>query len=154
MNRNRVRPPFLARILITLLIFIGIGALISGAMLFIAPDGHLMLWSTDTLSGTPFSSYLLPGIILFVFLGIFPVFVSMGLIKRPTWNWPNTINPQKNMHWAWTASWAAGVIMLIWIGVETFLLGYISFLQPVIAIYAVVVIIITLLPDIRRYYKS
>jgi hypothetical protein len=127
--------------------------LISGAMLFAAPDGSLMQWSTDDLAGTPFSNYLIPGIILFTFNGIFPVFVGYGLLKKPAWKWPDVINPSKNMHWAWTASWAAGVIMLIWITMETALLGFISFLQPFIMGYGVVIILLTILPPVQRYYR-
>jgi hypothetical protein len=122
-------------------------------MLFLAPDGRLMMLSSDVLAGTPFSNYLIPGIILFTFLRVFPVLSGYSLLKRPSWRWPDKINPTKTMHWAWTSSWAAGVIMLIWIGVETIMLGYISFLQPVIAVYGVVIIILTVLPVTRRYYK-
>jgi len=152
MNKTVKFRPVVAWVLIVLLFFIGIGALISGAMLFAAPDGHLMKWSTDDLAGTPFSNYLIPGIILFLFVGAFPLFVAYGLLKQPSWSWPNMINPMKKMHWAWTASWAAGVIMLIWITVETALLGYLSFLQPVIAVYGIVIIVLTVLPEVRRYY--
>lgn len=152
MNKTVQSRPVVAWVLIVLLVFIGIGAVISGAMLFAAPEGHLMQWSTDDLAGTPFSNYLIPGIILFLFVGIFPLFVAYGLLKKPSWSWPNIINPMKKMHWAWTASWAAGVIMLIWITVETVLLGYLSFLQPVIAVYGIVIIVLTMLPAVRRYY--
>jgi hypothetical protein len=150
MNKSR---PFAAWLLITLLLFIGIGAVVSGAMLIAAPDGRLMQWNTEQLSGTPFSNYLMPGIILFLLLGIFPLFVGYGLIRRPVWRWPDVINPTKKQHWAWTASWAAGVIMLIWIAVETALLGFISFLQPTIAIYGLVIIGLTLLPRVRNWYS-
>jgi hypothetical protein len=141
-----------ARVLIALLFFIGLGSLISGAMLFLAPDGRLMHWSTAELAGTPFSNYVIPGIILFVFLGIFPIVVGYGLLRQPTWVWPNVLNPSKKRHWAWTASWAAGVIMLIWITVELLLLGYISLLQPIAALYGIVIVALTLLPNIRMYY--
>ena len=145
--------PLLVWVLIILHFFIGIGALISGAMLFVAPDGHLMQWDTVQLSGTPFSNYLVPGIILFTLLGVYPVLVGYGLIKKPGWHWPELINPTPKQHWAWSASWAAGIIMLIWISVETILLGYISFLQPVIAVYGVIIILLTLIPVVRRYCK-
>ena len=155
MMSKKITPhPAAAWILIVLLFFIGSGALISGAMLFAAPDGHLLQLTTDGLAGTPFSSYLIPGIILFVFVGIFPVFAGYGLLKLPAWNWPEIINPAKSKHWAWTASWAAGVIMLIWISVETILLGYISFLQPLIAVYGAAIILLTFLPATRRYYAK
>ncbi len=145
--------PLAAWLLIALLLLIGTGALISGPMLFLAPDGHLLQWSPEMLRGTPFPDFLLPGIILFVFVGLFPLFAAIGLIMRPGWRWPNALNPAKGYHWAWAASWAAGVIMLIWIAVETALLGYISFLQPVIAAWSAAVILLTLLPPVRTYYK-
>jgi hypothetical protein len=152
MNKEVVRRPASAWILIVLLLFIGVGAVISGAMLFAAPDGHLMQWSVDDLAGTPFSNYLIPGIILFILVGMFPLLVGYSLIKRPGWGWPDALNPARKKHWAWSASWAAGVIMLIWIGAETIMLGYISFLQPVIAVYGVLIILLTLLPNVSRYY--
>jgi hypothetical protein len=132
--QNTSSRPASTWVLVALLTTIGVGALISGAIMFLAPDGHLMQWSTTQLAGTPFSNYLIPGIVLFTFVGVFPLFSAYGLLKRPRWIWPNAINHSKNMHWTWTASWAAGATMLIWIATETLLLGLISFLQPVIAV--------------------
>jgi hypothetical protein len=153
MKKSSNSIPIAGWVLIVLLFFIGVSALISGAMLFVAPDGHLMQWSTDQLKGSPFTNYLIPGLILFIFLGIFPIFVGFSLSKRPMWTWPNVINPAKKTHWAWTASWAVGVIMLIWITIETVFLGYVSFLQPFVAGYGIILIILTLLPNVRKFYK-
>jgi hypothetical protein len=154
MKKSNTASPFVARILIFLLVFIGVGALISGPMLFLAPDGHLMKLSVDMLQGTPFTNFLIPGPVLFLFVGIFPILVSYGLLRQPSWQWAEAINVCKKYHWSWTASWAAGVIMLIWIIVETSLLGYVSFLQPVITVWGVAIITLTLLPNVRRYYTS
>ena len=151
MGPSTTKRSFSAWLLFILLLVIGIGALISGAMLFLAPDGHLLMWSVDMLKGTPFSNYLAPGLILFLFIGVFPVFVSFSLLKLPGWRWPDKINPTKQFHWAWSASWAVGVIMLIWIVTETGLLGYISVLQPIVALWGILIVILTLLPPTRRY---
>jgi hypothetical protein len=152
MDKSRVSRSFVNWILIVLLFFLGIGGLISGAMLFLSPDGKLLGMSTDLLKGSPFPDYLIPGIILFLFVGVFQSFVAYGLLTRTSWNGPDILNPFKKYHWAWTASWAAGVIMLIWIITESVLLGYVSLLQPIIAIWALVLITLTLLPPVRRYY--
>jgi hypothetical protein len=146
--------PFALKILAFLLAFIGIGAIISGPMLFLAPDGHLMQWTVDMLKGTPFTNFLIPGIVLFLFVGVFSSLVSYGLLRQPTWRWADMLNICKKYRWAWTASWAAGVIMILWIIVETSLLGYISFLQPVITAWGIAIITLTLLPNMRRYYLS
>ena len=154
MKKSNTASPFVARILIFLLVFIGVGALISGPMLFLAPDGHLMKLSVDMLQGTPFTNFLIPGLVLFLFVGIFPILVSYGLLRQPSWQWAEAINVCKKYHWSWTAAWADGVIMLIWIIVETSLLGYVSFLQPVITAWGIAIITLTLLPNVRRYYNS
>jgi hypothetical protein len=145
--------PLAAWLLIILLILIGIGAVISGVLLFIAPDGHLLQLPLKYLEGSPFSDFLTPGIILFVFVGIYPLMVGYSLVRKPSWRWPDVLNPSKTMHWSWAAALAAGTVMLGWIAVETLLLGYISFLQPVILGYGLLVIILTLLPAVRGYYK-
>jgi hypothetical protein len=145
--------PLAAWLLIILLILIGIGAVISGALLFLAPDGRLLQLPLKYLDGSPFSDFLIPGIVLFVFVGIYPLMVGYSLVRKPSWRWPDVLNPSKTMHWSWAAAWAAGAVMLGWIAVETLLLGYISFLQPVILGYGLLVIILTLLPAVRGYYK-
>ena len=138
--------------LVILLVMIGIGALVSGPMLFLSPNGDLIKIPVEILQGTPFQSYLIPGIILFLFVGIFPLLVGYGLLRRPDWSWAKAINACSGYHWSWTASWASGVILIIWIIVETVLLGYISFLQPLIAVWGISIIALTLRPNIRRYY--
>jgi hypothetical protein len=153
-GREKTRRPAILWILIVLLLFMGAGALISGAMLFLSLDGAMMGMTADLLEGSPFGSYLVPGIILFTFVGVFSVFAGYSLLRKPDWHWPDLFNPSKSCHWAWTTAWAEGVIMLIWIGVETMLLGYISFLQPLIVGWGIVTIGLTLLPPVRRYYKE
>ena len=152
MDKSKRAAPFTLWILRLLLIFIGAGGLISGAMLFSSPDGAMIKLNTSILRGTPFDNFLIPGIILFLFIGIFPILVSYGLWRQPAWPWAEAINICKKYRWPWTAAWATGVIILIWIIVETALLGYISFLQPVIAIWGIAIITLTLLPKIRQYY--
>ncbi|MBN2239378.1 MAG: hypothetical protein JW712_06365 [Dehalococcoidales bacterium] len=149
---KRKRPVWLIA-LVSLLVVIGIGGIGSGPMLFLAPDGSLMQMPVDILEGTLFSDYLVPGIILFLFIGVFPALVGFGLIKKPGWQWAEALNPAKDTHWSWAASWAAGIIMLIWITTETLMLGYISFLQPLIAVWGVLIIALALLPGVRSYLK-
>jgi len=152
MAKSKKSVPFLLWMLGLLLIFIGAGGLVSGAMLFSSPDGALIKLNTSILRGTSFDNFLIPGIILFLFIGIFPILVSYGLWRQPAWPWAEAINICKKYRWPWTAAWATGVIILIWIIVEFALLGYISFLQPLITVWGIAIITLTLLPKIRQYY--
>jgi len=153
MNKRPSRP-FELWLLIISLIIIGISGLISGALFILSPDGQLMGMSPDLLTGSPFKDFLVPGIILFLFLGVFPIFAGYGLIQRPGWRWPNAVNICGRYHWSWTASWTGGVIILIWLIVQTGMLGYIFFLQPVMAVWGSAIIILAMLPRVRNYYRS
>ena len=146
------KKPFPFWILLFIMLFTALGALVSGPMLFLAPDGHLMQWSPAMLAGTPFPNFLIPGIILFLCIGVFPVVVSLSLLRVPRWQWVVRLNPTKRYHWALAAAGGSGIVTLVWIAVETAMLGYISFLQPLIAAFGIAVIALTLSPAIRRYY--
>jgi hypothetical protein len=134
--------PVIAWILSVLILFLGIAALISGPMLFLSPDGSFMQMSTDVLKGSPFPDYLIPGIILF-----------LGLLKTG-WRGLYTLNPFTRRQWAWTGSIAVGVILLIWIITETVLLGYVSFLQPVMGMWGLTILLFTALPGVRKYHAA
>ena len=145
--------PFSVWALTFLMLFLGIAAVISGPMFFLAPDGSLIGMSTSLLAGSPFSDYLVPGIILFLFVGIFPLIVGIGLIKT-SWKGLEFLNPRKHHHWAWMFSVVAGLVLLIWIGTETIMLGYISFLQPLMGVWGALILVLTSLPGVRRYYAA
>jgi hypothetical protein len=68
---SRVRG--IARLAVVLEIFLGLGALGGGGLFILAPDGHLLGMTTRMLAGTPFHSFLVPGIILFAFIGVTPL---------------------------------------------------------------------------------
>jgi len=154
MNDTAVKKrPLTAWLLIILMIFLAIGGIISGPMLFLSPNGDLMGMSTDVLEGSPFADYLIPGIILFVCNGVFPLLVAIGLIA-PKWKGLSFLNPFPAHQWPWTGAIAAGVILLIWIITETAMLGYVSFLQPVMAAWGAIILILTAMPDLRKYYHA
>jgi hypothetical protein len=49
---------------------IGIGAVISGALLIIRSDGHYLQVPLDMLKNSPFRNFLIPGILLFLVIGV------------------------------------------------------------------------------------
>jgi hypothetical protein len=56
--------------LLALLLFNGLSALFGGSVLIVAPDGSILGMPLSLLAGTPFSDFLLPGLILFTVLGL------------------------------------------------------------------------------------
>ena len=69
------RPPLLrlAKASIALEILLGMGALGGGLVLIAAPRGEIMPLPLSALAGSPFETYLGPGLILFTVLGIGPL---------------------------------------------------------------------------------
>jgi hypothetical protein len=98
------RLPGVARLAMGLEIFLGIGALFGGGALVIAPDGHLLGMPTSLLAGTPFSSFLVPGICLFLFVGIAPLLAAAITVRR------QSIAP--------LAAVAVGLTLMAWITAE------------------------------------
>jgi hypothetical protein len=131
--------------------FLGISALFPGAAFIIAPDGHLIQMPLSNMANSPFPDFLIPGILLFVFIGIFPMAVAFSLWKRPSWRWPDTINPFKQFHWCWSGSLAAGLILIIWIVSEVQFME-IGFLHIFYFGWGILILWVTLLPGVRSYY--
>lgn len=51
-------------------VLIGVGAIIAGALLAIAPDGRYLQMPLDMLKNSPFRNFLVPGLILFLVNGV------------------------------------------------------------------------------------
>ena len=152
MKNDTTHRSLIVWMLIILQFLLGLGAAISGGLLILAPDGHLMQMPLAMLSNTPFSAFLLPGILLFTFVGIYPLAVAYSLFAGPGWSWPDLVNPFKTMDWVWAASLAAGVIVIIWICVQMIMLGTVHFLHVLYLGWGGVILLLTLYPSVRRSY--
>jgi hypothetical protein len=151
--KKQKKPPLIIMVLFDLLLLLGLGGIAGGAAFLLAPDGHIMGMPVEQLKNTPFSNYFIPGLLLFLFMGIYPFFTAYSLYRLPNWRFFESINPYKNMHWAWAACLLAGAAVSIWITVQVELLGFISPLQPIYFFYGLIIIIITLFPNVRRYLQ-
>jgi hypothetical protein len=94
----------LGRLAMVLEIFLGIGALFGGIQFILAPDGHLLGIPLRMLAGTPFHSFLVPGVLLFTFVGLGPVMAAAFTARR------QAIGP--------LAALAVGLTLMGWITVE------------------------------------
>lgn len=141
--------PLAVWILVAMLILLSLGALPAGALFIAAPDGRLMGMPLSALSRSPFTSFLVPGLSLFTFLGVYPLIVAYGLLRKPGWKWAESLNPFKSYHWSFAAALAAGFAVEIWIGVQIWAVGYVSFLQPFYLVWGLVMLILTLSRPVR-----
>jgi hypothetical protein len=140
-------------VLIALLLLLSVSALIPGAMFMLAPDGHLIQMPMSNLNESPFKNYFIPGLLLFLFVGVFPMAVAYGLWRMPAWNWPNLINPFKLQHWSWAGSLAAGVILITWITVQVLLIKSVAFLHYLYWCWGIFVVLLTLTSRVRQFHQ-
>lgn len=135
------RKPAIIVSLITLVIFQGLSGLAGGFGLINDPSGESLKIPIKWLDGSPFADYLIPGIILFVILGIFPLIISFGLWKRRNWGWLGSI--------------ALGAALIIWIIVEIIVIGWQTEppLQLIYGVVGIAIFAISLSPKVKSYYS-
>lgn len=124
----RPRQTALTWILITLEVFVAIGAVPVGILFIVSPAGFD---DGATLVGTPFDSYLIPGIVLFLANGVLPLVTAIGAAARTPWS--RYLHP------------VVGAVLTGWIGVQVLLIGFNSPLQPVYGILGLVILLLGLL---------
>ncbi|MCL1631399.1 hypothetical protein M3N64_05460 [Sporolactobacillus sp. CPB3-1] len=108
--------------LIVLHLLLGIGAFIGGGLLILSPDGALLSMPLSLLKDSFFDNYLIPGLILFLFLGLYPLLVALFLITKKPFTLAEPFNLYKKTHWAWIHSLYVGFALIIWLTVEMYLL--------------------------------
>ncbi|MFN8238766.1 MAG: hypothetical protein U0T77_11405 [Chitinophagales bacterium] len=96
--------------------FVAMGALPVGYLLITHPDGSAVGMSVDILAGSPFHDFLLPGIALFIFNGVFHLV--------------NAIVCFFYFRFAPPIAAVLGFGLMVWIGVQVCSIGLNSFLQP------------------------
>jgi len=89
---------------IFLLLFLGFGGVYGALMLISDPSGGKFEWSLELLNGTPFNSFLLPGIVLLIVNGLLPIYIAIivGLKKQ----------------YARTFILMQGVVVIIWLSAQ------------------------------------
>jgi hypothetical protein len=139
-------------ILTMLVCFEAIGAIYGGFKLISDPSGSSLQLPEDIIKSSILPNYLLPGIVLLVVLGIFPLMMIFPLLFKPRWSKFGRLNIYPKYHWSWTYTLYTSIMLIIWIDVQILIIGYSSSLQILFAFLGVVMLILTLLPRVKKYY--
>jgi len=131
--------------------FQAVSGFFGGLVMLISPSGALMHFQPDTLANSPFPDFLIPGLALFLLLGVYPAVVFYGLMRRPPWRWAAALNVHKEVHWSLTHALYAGIMLIFWIDVETMWVSF-SLLQTVYGLVGLAIVILALTPGARRFY--
>lgn len=115
------------RILFCLQFLIGVGAVPAGFALIINPSGANLGLPLELLQGSPFGSYLIPGIVLFSVIGVGNIAGGILTLRRK----------------AIAGEFAAvsGVLLMVWIIVQVLIIPF-HWLQPLYFILGLMVLIL------------
>ena len=111
--------------LIVLELCIGVGALAGGVNALTGAKGVPREW----LSGTPFKSYFVPGLLLFVVIGG-SMLAAAGLLLG-------------GASAARLVSLEAGIVLLGWIAAQLATIGYRHWLQPLFLVLGLAVVVLS-----------
>jgi hypothetical protein len=98
-----------------LILFVAVTATVSGALLAIYSDGSLFHMSTVILKTTPFSNFLVPGLILCLVVGGSNILAFILHLKA---------HPLRS---SWTIT--GGIMVVGWVVVQMLLIGAVHWLQ-------------------------
>ena len=139
--------------LVLLVALESVAALYGGISMITDPSGSSLQLELKLLQGSSFHSYIIPGLILFLLLGLMPFMLVYPLLFKPKWPLMDVLNVYSGYYWAWTYTLYTAIMLIIWIYVQFMIIGSASKLQSIIGLYGVLILIVTLIPRVRRYYK-
>lgn len=108
-----------------LLLFNATGAIPAGILFMIDPSGVLMGTPLDMLKNSPFTTFLIPGIVLFIANGLFSVVALFFLLRK---------------QWSIFAA-LQGVILIGWLAIQVWMIQTINSLHVIMAVVGVLLVV-------------
>ncbi|MFU8839438.1 MAG: hypothetical protein ACNA8R_01795 [Nitriliruptoraceae bacterium] len=149
MDAGRTRPATV-RVLTALLAFQGISAVGGGAAFLADTSGGFVGMGTEILAATPFTTFLWPGLLLSLGLGVPAMVAAVGVHRRGNLAVAAALERGTGHHWSWMVSLAIGVALMAWIVVQLLLITERTFLQPLMFIVGAGLVVLPLLPTVRH----
>lgn len=122
---------------IFLLILNGISALIGGGGFLLDPSGTSLKMTTESLKYSPFSDFVIPGLILFIVFGIGSLITSLVVIRKVRGYPFLTI--------------FMGFALAIWISVQMLMLRQVHYLHIIYGLIGIILIILGIFLRRKEY---
>lgn len=133
---------------------LGLGAIVGGVILIMNPSGSMVNLPESLLKNSPFASFLFPGIILLLVLGVMPIMIAISLFRYVHCGLGERLNLYSDRYWAWTFSLYTGFALIIWIMVQVYWIQDVSIIHLVYFAWGVSIQVVTLLPAVQRIYSK
>jgi hypothetical protein len=147
-----MKRPISLWLLVFLLLFLSFGGFFGGLFMLLDPTGRA-LGMDVVLPLLPVPDFVLPGLFLIVFMGIFPLVLVYGLIWKPDSKWADRITAWSGHYWAWTGVIFLGLVLMVWLGFQGVLIGFQWPIQYITLANGLLILMATIMPGIRRFYE-
>jgi hypothetical protein len=145
------KAPYETYLLIALLFFLSMGGIYGGLSLIIDSTGAQFKLNSANYH---FQDFQIPGLVLFFLFGIIPLFLIIPLLKKTKIKWANFLNIYPRRHWAWTYSLYLGLLLVTWVDIQIWLIGYYTFFQIFWSFFGLAIIFVCLLPAQLRFFSN
>jgi hypothetical protein len=153
--KNEMKNSKLIRnMLLGVLVFLSLGACFGGISFIIKPDGSIFQIPVEIINGSVFKNFLIPGIILLLTFGIFPIFIVIWLIRKPNIRIFDRINLLQDHHFSWTFSIYIGFGLIIWINIQTLIINAVDILHTMFSSLGILIVCLAMIPSVRNLYKK
>ena len=144
--------PAIARVLAGALAFLAIGGLQGGIAMLMNPETPLGM-STQYLDGTPFHSFVLPGLYLLA-VGAAAGLTAIGIAINWRWQWAARLEQAIGYRWQWIGAVAVGLALLVLEVIELFTVPFHPILHPLMIAVGLISIGLPFTPSLRRRYET
>lgn len=153
MNNNTRRRPYISLVILSIcLLFLGYSGFMGGYEMLKNPVNPMGM-PLSYLERTLFQDYFVPGLLLILLWGLGSLVTLIGL-WRP-WQLPLMMpfTLWTHEHWAWGFAVLMGLGLIIWLTYQVVMMPAVATIQFILYGLAVLLIVIPLLPPMRRYYQ-
>lgn len=149
--QTSLKPLSSLRLLSALLWTLGLGAAFGGAVLALDPSGGILGMPLSILQYSPFSNFLIPGLILLVLFGIGSFVTLWAVWQRPEWSFGSALTHFTGEHWSWSAVFALGLGQVMWIVTQMLMVRGVSWLHVLFGGIGIAIGWVALEPRFRAY---
>jgi hypothetical protein len=148
------RRPRALWLLIPLMVLLSVSGFYGGIAMLRDTSGAVLQAKLSWLDHAPVHTYLLPGLFLLGVYGIGVLVLIAGLLWRPQPGPIVRLDANLGHHWAWVGTIAVGVVLVLWIVYEFFVLPDVLWLQPALIGLGLVMVGTPMLRSMREWYAT
>lgn len=147
------RRPRTEVVTVTVLIFLGVTALVGGVEL-------LTSWLLPSvpqawLGRLPLiDSWTVPALVLGIGFGLGSLVTAYGMLRRESWRFLSWVNGLTGFHWSWLATILLGVGMIAWITLELIYLPEGVWLEIFYGVVGLILVTLPLTPSMRADLRA